>query len=234
MSDDPSPFGTLSDGSTLLGETGPPASPGPGPTPPPRRSWLPVAVALVAVVVLTIFGGTALLVLSSGDDSSSPPASTQAAPTGTDARPTPEQPAVPAPPAEPERAAILSPKGTAQALRAVRREAGRRPAVTLRIDPDRVTAIVRGKVIVYNRDGDVQSLPGPTSTTFGFSLGDVDDAAPARIDRAVREKGKRIEYVVYVVNPITKDVTWTIVTKDGKNYSADPSGRRICKLAFRC
>jgi pyruvate/2-oxoglutarate dehydrogenase complex dihydrolipoamide acyltransferase (E2) component len=225
MSEYPSPLGSLSSG-TLLGDTGG------GPTPPPRKPWLPVVViALIAVVALVMVAGAAILLLSSGSsDSSATPAPTQA---GAPERPSTATPEAPAEPAPPERPSGLSPKGSADALRAIRAAAKGRDAMTLRVDPDGMTAIVKGKVIVY-RNGQLQVLPGPPTTPFKFSLDDVDPAAPSRINKLVRERGKQVEYLVYVVNPVDKAVTWTIVTKDSKNYSADPAGRRLCKLAFSC
>src|SRR4051812_15110469 len=147
MSDYPSPFGSLSDGSRLLGDTSG------GPTPPPRRSWVPVLViAAVAVVALVMVGGAALLLLSGGDDSSGKPASTVSARPGTtdrsDPAPAPEAPEEPSAPSEPERASVLSPNGSLEALDAIRGAANGREAMTLRVDPDGMTAIVKGKVIV--------------------------------------------------------------------------------------
>src|SRR5215204_2859856 len=239
MSEYQSPLGTLSSGGHLLGDTGG------GPTPPPRRPWVPVlVVALVAVVALVMVAGAAILLLSGGDESSDDPPAASTGPAGTEdhsdertvAPAEPETPARPqeTPAAPRERPSILSAKGTAAALGTIRGAAVGRKAITLRIDPDRVTAIVKGKVLTYSRDGDLQDLPGPGTAPNGFSLDDVDTRAPSRINALVREKGKQVEYLVYVVNPVTKDITWVVVTRDSKNYSADPSGRRLCKLGRRC
>jgi hypothetical protein len=228
MANEESAFGSLSSGQ-LLGDTGG------GPTPPKRPPWLPILViGLIAAVALVMVAGAAILLLAGGDESSSsdPPATRSVDAPERPAQPAPEEPA-PEEPARPERPSILSPAGTAEALRAIRAAAKGRDAITLRVDPDGVTAIVKGKVLVY-RNGEVQTFPGPPSTPVAFSLGDVDDVAPSRINRAVREKGKQVEYLVYVANPITGDRTWTIVTKDGKNYSAGPAGRRLCALGQKC
>jgi len=235
MGDYRSPLGTLSSGGHLLGDTGG------GPTPPPRRRWVPVLViAVIAVVALVMVAGAAVLLLS-GDDASDDPPAARTGPAGTEDHAdertvAPERPSEPAetPAAPRERPSLLSATGTAEALTKIRAGADGRKAMTLRIDPDRVTAIVKGRVLTYSKDGRLQDLPGPPTTPVSFDLGDVEASAPSRIDQAIRAKRKQVEYVVYVVNPVTEDVGWTIVTKDGKNYSADPSGRRLCRLALRC
>jgi hypothetical protein len=240
MSEYQSPLGTLSSGGQLLGD------PGSGPTPPPRKTpW--AAIIVIAVVVLfalaVVAGAAALIVLSDGDSSDDPPVASTG-PAGTEDHSEerdvpPAEPEAPAAPQEEEpsspreRPSLLSAAGTAEALSAIRAAAKSDDAITLRVDAAAVTAIVKGNVFVY-RDGKLQKLPGPPSAPLLFDLGDVDAAAPSRINAAVKEKGDRVEYVVYFANPVTDRRSWTVVTKGGKNYSAGASGRRLCKLGEEC
>ena len=231
MSEYPSPFGTLSDGSTLVGDSG-------APTPPPRKPWLPVLViALVAVVALVIVAGTAFLLLSGDDEESSDePASTQSVPKGTEDHsderdvqpaPTPEAPAEPSPP---EQSSLLSVKGTTRAFQALVRASRGRKAMTLRVDPDRVTAIVKGRVLTYASNGELQDLPGPPTTINTFDLADVDPSAPARIEKALVEKGKRLDYMAYVSNAAFETDVWVVAANQGTAYyRADPDGRNLRK-----
>jgi hypothetical protein len=232
MSEYPSPFGTLSDGSTLVGD-----SRG-GPTPPPRKPWLPVLViALVALVALVMVAGAAFLLLSGDDEGSSDePASTQSTPKGTedhaderDVQPAPT-PEAPAEPSSPEQPSLLSVKGTTRAFQALIRASKGREAMTLRVDPDRVTAIVKGKVLTYSKGGELQDLPGPPATIGTFDLTDVDPAAPSRIEKALREKGKTLDYMAYVSNAAFVEDTWVVAANDGTAYyRADPDGRNLRK-----
>lgn len=240
MSQQDPALGSLSSGQ-LLGDSGS------GPTPPPRRAWLPVLViALVAAVALAMVAGAAVLLLSGDDSSSDEPAVTATTP-GTedhsderDVQPAPETPAEPeqpAPeaPARPaEQPSLLAPAGVRGALRRIRAEAGGRKALTLRIDRRSVTAVVKGKLILF-RDGKLQALPGPPEAPNGFRLDGVDDTAPSRIEKGLRRKGKRLDYVAFVRNPITGERSWAAFpVGGGSGYGADESGRGLCELGARC
>jgi hypothetical protein len=183
-------------------------------------------IALVAVVALVIVAGAAILLLSRGDDSSGDPVTTQAAPVPA---PTPERPARPR-----ERPSPYSVSAVSEGLRQIRREANGREAFTLRVDESGITAIVKGKVIVY-RDGKLQTFPGPRTTLGTFDLGSVDAAAPSRIYRAVREKGKRLDYMAYVSNAALTEDMWNVATGQGSAYyRADVSGRNLCPAGKQC
>jgi hypothetical protein len=243
MSNYESPLGSLSSGGTLHTDTGG------SPTPPPRKTpWAAiVVVAAVVLVLVAIVAGAALLLLSGGgDDDDGPVASTTEGPAGTedhieerDVQPRPEEPADPAPEETPreeeprERPSLLSERGTSAALRELR-SAAKGKAITLRVDRERITVVAEGNVLIYDSEGKLQKLPGPPSVPIGFSLDDVDPRAPARIDGALREKGERLDYLAFVINPVTDEGRWSVFAKGGKSYSADASGRNLCPLGQQC
>lgn len=126
------------------------------------------------------------------------------------------------------------------ALEKVKDEAGSEGSlVAMRIDPDRVSAVIRRadgtrSVVVVERDLDERVLPAGEGGARGLSLNRIDPAVPDRLVRRVAERlGRSVDDLSYLaVTPLPTTPSggqWSIFFEGGRFYTADLDGSNLTR-----
>jgi hypothetical protein len=133
---------------------------------------------------------------------------------------------------------LVGRKPFARALEEVRRESGPEASlVALRLDPERLSAVVRRadgsrKVINVLADFDVATFPAGQGGERGLSLNRIDPGVPTRLVRAAAERLRQdpddVSYLALSsIRSIGGGGVWSVFFQSGPPVSADLDGSNI-------
>ena len=124
----------------------------------------------------------------------------------------------------------------ARVLQGARAKAGGGASViTIRVEPDRATFIVRGdqgqKVITISGDATQVFTSGGAAIPGGISLSRVQGSAPHRIIARLKSRfgvpPTDVEYLAAIGNSALGGIAWSAHLRSGETYTADGTGRNV-------
>jgi hypothetical protein len=136
---------------------------------------------------------------------------------------------------------FFSPAGMSDLKELIRKEGGPEARVGLfRIQASDAQVFLRsgegGKMLVIERGPKVRfSGTSPAATLSGFTLRKLDDRAPRRIGNGIARLSHAsladVDYMVFLVNPITGEGGWEafLSTGDHTHFHADAHGRKVTR-----
>jgi hypothetical protein len=134
---------------------------------------------------------------------------------------------------------LLSPAGMRELKTLIRREAKRGDVTLFRVTAnDAQVHVARptggGMLLVLERGPSVRfRTPTPVGIPGGFPLGDIDVYAPRRVGAGIARLSRAtladVDYMVYLVNPVTREGQWNAFLGDPAHthFQADAHGRGV-------